>query len=116
MSQTMLLRVSGRLRRPGYTRTTVDGTAWVCVEIEQPGGRGLPVHACHALGQGASAQYVAANAVAHLRTGTRISVRAQRIELGQGSEPHLLLRDVLGIEYPLPPPRHEPAEREEAAS
>jgi hypothetical protein len=109
------LRVAGVLRRPAWTATHPDGTACVCVELEQPGGHGLPLRAEHRLGQGFTAQHVAANACAHMRTGTRVTVTAERIALAtMQREPRLQLLDVRGIEYPLPRPRHEPEEAKQS--
>jgi hypothetical protein len=104
-----VLRLTGTLLEHAHTRVTPDGHAWLCVQLAQDGG-GLPVRAEQRLGEGNAAQIVAARMAGHLRRGTAVTVRAKSIGLGRKPQEHLRLLGVIGVEYPLPKPRHEPQE------
>lgn len=105
-----LLRLSGPLVRPAWTRVSAEGHAWLCVEISQGDGA-LPVRAAQLMGRGEQAQYVCHRTAGVLRTGSSVTVRARGIA---ATRDHLQLLDVLGVEFAAPRAWHE-SEREDVA-
>jgi hypothetical protein len=106
------ITIVGTLAIPAWVATANDNSVWLCVDLSLKGT--CMVQASQRIGTGYAAQMVASRACQYLRAGARATVRAQRFEWRDKPRAHLHLLDVTGIEYPVPPARHEPQESEAA--
>jgi hypothetical protein len=109
------IRITGTLARDAEARFSTDGTARVCIEVQQPGSP-LPFTAQRTFDNTAASGIAARSMAAHLRRGSHVTVHAARYEIAIAPTLHLVLVDVDRIEHQPIAPRHAPRSLQEQAT
>lgn len=92
------VRITGYLTQRAEARTSPDGMAWLELDLHGPDGmHGIEVRRHY--GKGPAAQIAAANAAHHLRSGVRVTVHADGLQVVLGAHPHVRLLGVDQIEH-----------------